>query len=1186
MSISDSDADLDGLAEDDGNDAMANSSADVEESRPRKRRRIVVDEDEDDEPSSSPPVDTSSRTAQGDSFLDDEAIEDSAPEDDIDLPPLPHDRGSDNDGTESPQKKSKYKIHVNKYTYAQENTFVTQLTQPPSSPSRIRGPRWKKPTPRNNVVQRSPGGQAQPRPQPEPDEGFNAADIEAALSASRGSADSRRRDYAIPEPSHDRPRSSNGVQAEDSAAEFPELDMDDLPSDAFASSSVSPQTTHAQPVEVLSESPTNSHSRPNLPSKNMRQTTLFGGAARADPQPASQARVHNWPLSNKTEPPTHHKLDYESMSTWVYPTNLGKIRDYQFNIVQRGLFHNLLVALPTGLGKTFIAATIMLNWFRWTKEAQIVFVAPTKPLVSQQVEACFGIAGIPRHATTMLTGNVAPALRAEEWEKKRVFFMTPQTLQHDLTSGICDPKKIVLLVVDEAHRATGGYSYVEVVKFLRRFNTSFRVLALTATPGASVESVQEVIDGLDISRVEIRTEESLDIREYSHVRNIEQQIFEYTEEMTMAMDLFSKALQPVVNQLNKLNAFWGKDPMALTAYGLTMARKQWMGSAAAKNSNWGLKGMVNTIFNVLASLAHAIDLLKFHGIGPFYRNMLNFRSGLSDGEKEKGNKYQKQIVNDEHFKKVMNRMQAWMNDPEFVGHPKLSYLKSVVLNHFMDAGEGRGAAHGRPPSDTRIMIFVHYRDSAEEVARVLKRHEPMIRPHVFVGQAGSKGSEGMNQKTQLEIVEKFKKGTYNTIVATSIGEEGLDIGEVDLIVCYDSSASPIRMLQRMGRTGRKRAGNIVLLLMKGKEEDSYVKAKDNYEKMQQMIASGARFTFHDERSPRILPKEIQPVVDKRKIDIPPENSQVELPEPKKRGRLPKKPPKKFNMPDDAVTGFVKASRMNGAESNEDEDDDPATGSASKSRKKAKVKATPKKSPVDDTPVGVTPLSEVLLTPAEEKEWIERYCNVGGTATQYVSLVRPDAYPKMQSRLRTTGSLKHGRVTQSFVKAVRNFSTEFDLDPEDGRAFIEELTKDDAPLRKQQSSRSSLPAKPTLSRKDKAPQSQQSSSTTPKSRRTSTENTTPLVILDGTQRTADDDLPSLSQLQSAKNKPQQDEAEQLFYVSQKSRPVDESDEDVELPDISALIGRKAISSNEQSPVKARMGRRGAKRVVDDDDDSDI
>ena len=47
-------------------------------------------------------------------------------------------------------------------------------------------------------------------------------------------------------------------------------------------------------------------------------------------------------------------------STYLYPTNVPK-RDYQFEIIASCFLDNTLVALPTGLGKTFIAGTVMLN---------------------------------------------------------------------------------------------------------------------------------------------------------------------------------------------------------------------------------------------------------------------------------------------------------------------------------------------------------------------------------------------------------------------------------------------------------------------------------------------------------------------------------------------------------------------------------------------------------------------------------------------------------------------------------------------------------------------------------------------------------------------------------------------------------------------------------------------------------
>ncbi|TVY28069.1 ATP-dependent DNA helicase [Lachnellula hyalina] len=787
----------------------------------------------------------------------------------------------------------------------------------------------------------------------------------------------------------------------------PARELDDLPDDAFSSPENSPGSK--EPITIgsspIRNSQASSFPRQRLvaPQTGLRQTTLFGGRAQEEQVPASQInKVHNFIVDLPPEEPTHHKLDDDALKTWVYPINLGAIRDYQYSIVRNGLFNNLLVALPTGLGKTFIAATIMLNYFRWTTEAQIVFVAPTKPLVAQQAEACFNIVGIPKSQTTMLTGEQQPALRADEWAEKRVFFMTPQTLQNDLSSGIADPKNIVLLVVDEAHRATGNYAYVNVVKFMRRFNKSFRVLALTATPGASVEAVQEVVDGLEISKVEIRTEESMDIQQYVHSRNIDQVLLDPSDEMALVQEHYSKALQPLVNLLCAQNAYWKKDPMSLTAFGMVTARKQWMGSNAGKTASFGLKGMMNALFTILSSVAHGIKLLNFHGIGPFYSAVKDLREAVEDGNK--GGKYRKQIVEHPEFKKMMDRIGSWIGNDTFVGHPKLTFLCDAVLNHFMDAGEGR-LGEDSPPSATRIIVFAEYRDSAEEICRVLHRHRPMVRASVFVGQADSKRSEGMNQAKQLETISNFKSGKINVIVATSIGEEGLDIGQVDLIICYDASASPIRMLQRMGRTGRKRAGHIVLLLMRGKEEDSFIKAKDNYEQMQKMISSGARFTFRHDLSVRIIPKSITPSVDKRMIEIPIENTQgPALPVPT-RGRpskARKKPPKKFHMPDDVETGFRKASKLAGGGSTSSK-----PGVAIKSTAVQKGQMAP-----------VLPSDSVLLSKADIKDLEKRYQNIAGDDLQEVTMPDLTSHPIVQRSLTRSVKVPHGEYTKRCVELFK------------------------------------------------------------------------------------------------------------------------------------------------------------------------
>lgn len=775
------------------------------------------------------------------------------------------------------------------------------------------------------------------------------------------------------------------------------LELEDLPSDAF--SSPEPPQSRPSASATISAPQTARSGFSRTSSGKWRQTTLFGGSISSDgPRPSQPAAARVFRADLPPEVQTHHAIDEEAMKTWVYPTNLGAIRDYQFSIVKNSLFNNTLVALPTGLGKTFIAATVMLNFYRWTKSAKLVFVAPTKPLVAQQVDACYNIAGIPRSETTLLTGDIPPALRVDEWEARRVFFMTPQTLLNDISHGYADPKQIALLVIDEAHRAVGEYAYAKVTKLIRRFSNSFRVLALTATPGSKPETVQEVIDNLGISHCEIRTEDSIDIRQYVHQRNIEQVVLDPSDEMCLVSELFTKALKPLTDKLSAQNIWFGRNPMAMTSYGLMQSQKEWFASRG-RHANQGVQHMMRAVFSVLTSIAHSIKLLNFHGIKPFYDNLVDLRSE-QEGKGEKGSKYKRQLIQDSNFQEMMDRISKWLRTDGFVGHPKLTALADCVLNHFMDKGEG---------SATRVIVFSEYRDSAEEIVRMLNTHRPLIKASIFVGQADSKRGEGMKQAQQIAAIERFKRGEFNVLVATSIGEEGLDIGQVDLIVCYDSSASPIRMLQRMGRTGRKRAGNIVLLLMRGKEEEQFAKSKDNYEKMQILICEGSRFNFRFDLSTRIVPRAIRPEVDKRHVDIPFENTQdPSLPEPKKR-RVPagkKKPPKKFHMPDGVETGFQSVASML-----------KVGGKA----KQTKARQNPELSDV----VQVPDKSKVLLNEEELKELNRAYRDLpfNHTVVEETAIPSMTAYPELQRRLRPVFKLKHGTRTKRCVEMWNKMGTD-------------------------------------------------------------------------------------------------------------------------------------------------------------------
>ncbi|GLD67779.1 Fanconi anemia group M protein [Lates japonicus] len=213
-------------------------------------------------------------------------------------------------------------------------------------------------------------------------------------------------------------------------------------------------------------------------------------------------------------------FDSSSAKVWIYPTNYP-IREYQLKISEAALFQNTLVCLPTGLGKTFIASVVMYNFYRWYPSGKIVFMAPTKPLVAQQIEACYKVMGIPQAHMAELTGSTAAKQRQEVWRSKRVFFLTPQVMVNDLSRDTCPAQQVKCVVIDEAHKALGNHAYCQVIRQLGSQTQQFRILALSATPGRDSKSVQSVISNLLISHIELRSEESPDIQAHSHQRSLE-----------------------------------------------------------------------------------------------------------------------------------------------------------------------------------------------------------------------------------------------------------------------------------------------------------------------------------------------------------------------------------------------------------------------------------------------------------------------------------------------------------------------------------------------------------------------------------------------------------------------------------------------------------------------------------------
>ncbi|KAF8315142.1 P-loop containing nucleoside triphosphate hydrolase protein, partial [Clavulina sp. PMI_390] len=533
------------------------------------------------------------------------------------------------------------------------------------------------------------------------------------------------------------------------------------------------------------------------------------------------------------------KCDPGAILEWIYPLNHSK-RDYQYNIVRKALFDNTLVALPTGLGKTFVAGVIMLNYYRWFPRGKIVFLAPTKPLVAQQIEASHQTCGIPGTDAAELTGMVKDEKRAELWKTKRVFYLTPQTFVNDLRRLPDLASQIVLIVIDEAHRATGAYAYATAVRDMMILNPHHRILALTATPGSTRDAVQAVVDSMHISHIEIRDENALDLREYVHRKHLQQYTVELPQRIAEINNAIIKLMEKLVPGVGQFVP--GADMRTMSEY---------RPLAAMKNLGPGDRWAFGPLSN-LSALARAREYLVRAST-----RSLNRENG-------KPKHAQKKLAAEPAFKEIMELFRK--RKGESTGgmiHPKMDRLRSLLLEYFLNQQEaaadvGEGGSEEARRKESKVMVFASFRNAVEQIVDYLNFDSPLIRAHRFIGQATNKeGRKGLKQKDQLKVVEDFKQGVFNTLVCTSIGEEGLDIGEVDFIVCYDSHKAPIKMLQRIGRTGRKKDGHIAVLVAEGKEETNFAKAKEAYNTVQQNILRGDLIELYTD-VPRLLPQTARP----------------------------------------------------------------------------------------------------------------------------------------------------------------------------------------------------------------------------------------------------------------------------------------------------------------------------------------
>ena len=470
-------------------------------------------------------------------------------------------------------------------------------------------------------------------------------------------------------------------------------------------------------------------------------------------------------------------------------------RLYQETILDTCSKKNTLVVLPTGLGKTNIFLMLASNRLKNYPDSKILLLGPTRPLIDQYYETFKNYFDIKEDEMAIFTGFVKPEKRAELWKKSKVIFSTPQGLENDIIAERVKLEEVSLLGFDEAHRGVGNYAYVFVAKQYHKKSKKERIIALTASPGSDLDKITEVCKNLYIEAIEARTDTDPDVKEYIQEIDINWVKVNLPEEFKQIKKFLENCIKEKLSNVKKLGYL--SSSIGISKKDLIVLQAGLHGKIARGEKDFEILKSISLIAEAL-KVQHALELLESQGIAPLIKYLEDIQKQAETSKV----KAVKNLVIDLNFRSAYIKTKRL--EEQGIEHPKLGELKKIL---------------SKTKKDNKIIIFNQYRDSAVKIAEEINKLEN-INAKIFFGQAKKKDT-GLSQKEQKIVLDDFRAGKFNVLVATSVAEEGLDIPKVDEVIFYEPIPSAIRHIQRRGRTGRLEKGKVTVLVTEETRDVGY-----------------------------------------------------------------------------------------------------------------------------------------------------------------------------------------------------------------------------------------------------------------------------------------------------------------------------------------------------------------------------
>ena len=492
-------------------------------------------------------------------------------------------------------------------------------------------------------------------------------------------------------------------------------------------------------------------------------------------------------------------------------------RGYQMEAVETALSGSTMVVMPTGFGKSAVEWMVMAHHL--TGAGKILLLAPTVALLAQHQRMILAHLNVSEEEVVMFTGQTAPAKRPDLWERGTVLLATAPVVRNDAASGAIDLGDLSLVVVDEAHHARGQHAYAQVADLVRSTAPHASVLGATASPGTSRDVILEVERRLNVERWSVHAREDPGLAPYAVDLSVASEHLALPETLLHLIAPLAEEERAVADRLRRQGYL--ADTGYLTASMLDGAQRKASASIARRDRR-GYEAARSV--SDLRRLHLLLDLLRCQG--------MEVAKAFLDRQAAKGGEERKKVSRLLDRPAVRHLRESLETVPEL--HPKPHAVERLLETRH------------REKEGTKTLVFTEYRDTVDRLVERLSLSEHLT-PIPFVGQSKAGERRGMTQKEQVAQIDAFRRGDANVLIATSVGEEGLDIPAADLVVFYEPVASAVRAIQRRGRTGRHTEGEVVMLVAEGTRDEHMLRASAARERrmMDHLRRLGRTRRLHD-----------------------------------------------------------------------------------------------------------------------------------------------------------------------------------------------------------------------------------------------------------------------------------------------------------------------------------------------------